>query len=176
MKATTLLKRQHKQTLAVLKKLESGRATAGPLLTELADMLAAHMAIEQELFYPAVRELKEGLIAEAFEEHAVAEFALKRLLATDPDQEAFSARVVTLKELLQHHIEEEEEELFPKVEKKLDAARLDELGAQMKERFDEALGEGFAVLVPKSMASTSADAANGPRAKRVARAGRARAA
>jgi hemerythrin-like domain-containing protein len=162
MKATALLKKQHRDVKAMFKKLESGREDREPLLRELADSLAAHMAIEQTIFYPAIRslKLKEDLISESFEEHAVAELALKRLLAIAPDDDSFKAKVTTLKELIEHHVEEEEEELFPAVEKKLAAADLEALGKDMKQAFDDALGGGFDALVPRSMASTSADAAN----------------
>jgi hemerythrin-like domain-containing protein len=165
MKATNLLEKQHRKVEAIFKKLESGRSAPAPLLRELADSLAAHMAIEQEIFYPAIRSLKEDLVAESFEEHAVAELALKRLLSTAPSGDSFEAKVTTLKELIQHHVEEEEDDLFPAVEKKIEAARLETLGNEMKAAFDAALARGFEALVPKSMASTSADLANERRPK-----------
>ncbi len=166
MKATSLLEKQHRTIEAIFKKLESGKGDASALVKQLADDLAAHMAIEQELFYPAVRALKEDLVAESFEEHAVAELALKRLLATPPGTPTFKARVTTLKELIEHHVEEEEDDLFPTVEKKMDAGELSELGKQMKAMFDESVKRGFEALVPKTMASTSADLANKPPQKR----------
>jgi iron-sulfur cluster repair protein YtfE (RIC family) len=160
MKATTLLERQHRKVEAILKKLQSGRAGASELLQELANDLAAHMAIEQEIFYPAVRRLDEDLIAESFEEHAIAELALKRLLSVSPTAPTFAARVTALKDLIEHHVEEEEEELFPRVEKKMDQVELKELGSRMKVAFEQALERGFESLVPKTMATTSADVAN----------------
>lgn len=168
MKATTLLIRQHRKVEGIFKKLESGKGDARALLRELADDLAAHMAIEQEIFYPAVRslKLKEDLVAESFEEHAVAELALKRLLATSPSASSFKAKVVTLKELIEHHVEEEEEELFPAVEKKMRDDALDELGKEMKTAFETAVERGFDSLVPKSMSTTSADVSNKPDTRR----------
>jgi predicted helicase len=134
MKATTLLEQQHKKVKAIFKKLESGRTDAGPLLTELANDLVAHMSIEHELFYPAVVALDHDLISEAFEEHALAEIALKRLLSTDPEDDSFKARVVAAKELIEHHVKEEEEEMFPKAEKsKLDMQALGEKMAKRKQ-------------------------------------------
>jgi iron-sulfur cluster repair protein YtfE (RIC family) len=162
MKATSLLEKQHRKVESIFKKLESGKGDTTALLRELADDLAAHMAIEQKIFYPTVRAANEDLIAESFEEHAVAELALKRLLATAPSAPSFHAKVTTLKELIQHHVEEEEEELFPAVEKKVSEAVLLELGKQMKSMFDMAVEQGFESLVPKSMATTSADASNLP--------------
>jgi iron-sulfur cluster repair protein YtfE (RIC family) len=157
MKATTLLEQQHKRVKAIFKKLENGRAEAGPLLTELANDLVAHMAIEHEIFYPAVEAIDRDLISEAFEEHALGEIALKRLLSTDPEDESFKARVVAAKELIEHHVKEEEEELFPKVEKKLGDDKLEELGKQMKARFNEVREAGYETAVPKGFGRTLAD-------------------
>ena len=166
MKATSLLEKQHRKAEATFKKLESGKGDASALVQELADNLAAHMAIEQEIFYPAVRALKEELVAESFEEHAIAEFVLKRLLGTSPTAPSFKAKVVALKELIEHHVEEEEEELFPAVEKKMQAEALLDLGKRMQVKFDAALAQGFESLVPKSMGTTSADLTNKPTAKK----------
>jgi hemerythrin-like domain-containing protein len=157
MKATSLLESQHRKVEALFKKLEGGRSDSATVLEELANSLAAHMAIEQEIFYPGVKEVEPDLINESYEEHAVAELALKRLLMTDAEEEAFAARVTTLKELIEHHVEEEENELFPKVEKAMDEEALAELGKTMKARFNEVFEAGFAATVPKGMAKTSAD-------------------
>src|SRR6478752_3453911 len=94
MKATDLLKQQHRKVEALFRKLEKGHGDEG-LVEELASNLTSHMAIEQEIFYPAIREVAEDLIGESFEEHSVAELALKRLLAATPGAPAFKARVTT---------------------------------------------------------------------------------
>jgi hemerythrin superfamily protein len=159
MEATALLERQHRHVEAVFKKLLSGHDKPRALLEDLADSLAAHMAIEQEIFYPAIHEIDEDAVRESFEEHALAEIALKRLLATDPDDPSFKARVKATQELIEHHVSEEEEELFPEVEKKLDEDRLSELGKQMKARFDEVMADGHDSVLPKGYAKTSADVA-----------------
>jgi hemerythrin superfamily protein len=159
MKATTLLQRQHRKVETLFKKLEKGGAGASALLEELANDLAAHMAIEQEIFYPAVQKVDPKLVLEALEEHALGEIALKRLMASDPKSPSWKARVIAARELIQHHVEEEEEELFPKVEKKLGEEKLLELGAAMKERFDEVQEQGFDAVVPEGCEMTSADAA-----------------
>lgn len=158
MKATDLLETQHRKVEAIFEKLEGGRSDPTDLLEELAKNLAAHMAIEQELFYPAVKELDPEMVNESYEEHAIAELALKRLLGTNSEHEAFAARVTALKELIEHHVEEEEQELFPKVEKKADAEMLSELAKRMKARFQEAYQAGFEAAVPKGLPKTSADA------------------
>ncbi len=130
------------------------------LLKELADKLSAHMAIEQEIYYPAVKNLKVDLILESYEEHSLAEIGLKRLLATKSSDESFDARVTACKELIEHHVEEEEEELFPAVDRKMKADALDELAEQMQVRFDQAVKRGFSANVPKGTERTSADASH----------------
>jgi hemerythrin superfamily protein len=159
MKATALLESQHRKVEALFKKLESGRSDPATVLEELANSLAAHMAIEQEMFYPAVKEIDEDMVNESFEEHSLAEVALKRLLVTDPEAETFAARVTALKELIEHHVKEEEEELFPKVEKAMDEDDLNAQGKAMKARFDEVFAAGFEAAVPKGLSKTSADVA-----------------
>ena len=157
MKATTLLAQQHKKVKTLFKKLESGRSDPQALLSELANDLVAHMAIEHEIFYPAVEAVDRTLITESFEEHALAELALKRLLATDAEDESFKARVVATRELIEHHVKEEEDELFPKVEKKLGDDRLNELGKRMKARFTELVANGYEEMVPRGFARTLSD-------------------
>lgn len=154
MKATDLLVQQHKKAKTLFKKLESGRGDASALLTELANDLAAHMAIEHELFYPAVINLDEHMVAESFEEHALGEIALKRLLHSSPDDEDFAAKVTAVRELIVHHAEEEEEELFPKVEKAIEEEQLKELGKAMKARFTEAVAQGWESVYPRGTTAT----------------------
>lgn len=159
MDATELLKTQHEKVKGIFKKLENGRGDAIANVLELINNLAAHMAIEQDIFYPSVIAADPDMISEAFEEHSIAEYALKRLLATDPSDDAFKARVVAAKELIEHHVEEEEGELFKKVKKMLDKETLAELGAKMKARFDEVYEAGYQSAVPATLSRTSADVA-----------------
>ncbi|HEX4340483.1 MAG TPA: hemerythrin domain-containing protein [Polyangiaceae bacterium] len=155
--ATDLLKSQHRKVEAIFKKLEAGKADPKPLLDELARDLASHMKIEQDIFYPTIRKVDQDLVLESFEEHSLAEVALKRLLATSPDDPTFIPKVTTLKELIHHHVEEEEHDLFPKVEKKLGKEKNDELGAQMKTLFDETVEQSVASLLKGT--KTTADVA-----------------
>lgn len=158
MKATALLKRQHDDVKAIFKSLEAGNGHTKALLEKLADSLAAHMVIEQELFYPAVQKVKEDLVLESYEEHAVARFALKRLMRADPSDPTFKAKVTTLKEIIEHHVKEEEEDLFPKAEKALGDTS-DGLCAQMKTLFDKTVKAGYARTVGRGgSAVTSATA------------------
>jgi hypothetical protein len=159
-KATDLLTQQHRKVKSIFKKLEHGRGDTGALLLELANDLAAHMAIEHELFYPAVGELDEFMIHESFEEHALGEIAIKRLLSADPEDEGFKAKVTAARELIEHHADEEEEELFPKVDKTIDADRLKALGKEMKARFDVLAADGYEAVLPKGYGKTLADGAS----------------
>lgn len=154
---TALLIKQHDKVKAIFAQLERGRPPLEPALVELANNLAAHMAIEQELYYPAVKKVDEDLVLESYEEHSLAELGLKRLLATAPDDESFEARVTAVKELIEHHVEEEEGDLFPEVDKKLGKDVLVALGKQMKARFAEVLAAGFTASVPAGFGKTSAD-------------------
>lgn len=168
MNAIELLESQHRKVEALFKKLEGGRSDPEKVLTELANSLAAHMSIEQEIFYPAIKEVDPELVNESYEEHSIAEVALKRLLATEPEDEAFDARVTALKELIEHHVEEEEQELFPAVEKALGKETLTNLGKVMLPRFEQVFEGGFEAAVPKGMSKTSADVSKAKIAKSAA--------
>lgn len=158
MKATELLKEQHDEVKTIFRQLEKGNGRTSELLEKLANNLAAHMVIEQELFYPSVLSVKPSLVLEGFEEHAAARFVLKRLMKTDPADQSFKAKVTTLKELIEHHVEEEEEEMFPAAEKALGDAS-EELCAQMKELFETTKRRGYArTMGPGGAAVTSASA------------------
>ena len=155
---TQMLETQHREVEAIFKKLENGKGQTPELLKQLANNLAAHMAIEQNIYYPAVKKLKSDLISESYEEHSLAELGLKRLLSTRSTNEAFEARVTACKELIKHHVEEEEKELFPVVDRRMKAEELDALAEEMQAEFDAALAKGFKKLVPAGMDTTSADA------------------
>jgi hemerythrin superfamily protein len=139
MKATDLLKKQHRLVEKLFKECEK---TEDPrkrrqLMDEIANNLKLHTKIEEEVFYPAVREMgtskAEKMIDEAFEEHHVVDLVLAELPKVDPADERFEAKMTVLSELVEHHVEEEEEEMFPMAEKKLGAERIKELGQQMEQ-------------------------------------------
>ena len=139
MKATDLLKKQHKNVKALFKKVEEtedGRRRR-QLMDEIANELKMHTKLEEEIFYPAVREIgtskAEEMVDESYEEHHVVDLVLAELPNVDPEDERFAAKMTVLSELVEHHAEEEEEEMFPLAEKKLGKERLQELGERMEQ-------------------------------------------
>ena len=159
MKATSLLEDQHRTVEALFEKLERGLGDPAATVRTLAKHLLAHMAIEQDIFYPAIKDVDLERVSENYEEHALGEVALERLLATDASDPVFKARVVALKTLIEHHVMEEEEELFPLVEESLSEDALIQLGKALRTRFN-ALLEASANVAPKrGVAKTSADVA-----------------
>jgi iron-sulfur cluster repair protein YtfE (RIC family) len=159
MKATALLKKQHRKVEGIFEQLAKGPNDAAALVSELANDLAAHMAIEQTIFYPAIRDIDPKTVGESYQEHAIAEIALKRLLSTSAKDPTFEAKATALKELIEHHVEEEEDELFPEVEDKMDPDQLEALGDEMEAAFEEASEQGYGALLPEGI-ETSADGAN----------------
>jgi hypothetical protein len=156
MGATDLLEIQHREVDLLFGRIEradSGREKRS-LVEELADKLAAHMAIEQEIFYPAcLRETtRVARIRESYEEHAVARFELERLVATGAADPAFDARVTVLKETIRDHVREEERSLFPAAERRLGRERLVALGVEMRARFEELVQRGHAAVLASASA------------------------
>ena len=140
MKATDLLKRQHKSVKALFKKIEKTEDARQRrrMLDEIAKSLEGHTVIEEEIFYPAVRGLEsrkaEEMVLEAFEEHHVVKLVLAELPRVNPEDERFEAKMTVLSELVEHHADEEEKEMF-KLAQKLGKDELESLGEQMEERF-----------------------------------------
>ena len=136
MKATELLKKQHKSVHGLFGELKKLKGQARrKVMDQISAELAHHMAIEEDIFYPAVRGLDtkktDEMIPEAFEEHHVVKLLLEEIPRLDPEDERFEAKMTVLSELIEHHVEEEEEEMF-KAAEKLGDDRLRALGEQME--------------------------------------------
>jgi hemerythrin-like domain-containing protein len=155
MMATDILKQQHREFEELVRQIETAEdeEERGALRVELADMLAAHTAIEEELFYPAALEqLGPGSrINESLEEHAVVDFTLYRFVSVSAADETFMAKLATLKDVVMNHIEEEESELLPQVEGEMDRQVLEQLGDKMTARFEERLSEGHRPILERSL-------------------------
>lgn len=155
MNAIDLLKADHQTVKEILTQLQDStdRAIKGrtQLLQKLEMEVTVHTKLEEELLYPAFKAAGNKTDAEMYyeakEEHrAVDSLVLPDLKVTDPSAPEFAGRVKVVKELLEHHIEEEENELFPKAQKLLGKAKLAELGEQMAARKAELKKEVGAAL------------------------------
>jgi hemerythrin superfamily protein len=144
MDAIALLKSDHKTMRSLLGRLEKstsrGAKTRKELLVRIEANLKAHTSIEEEIFYPAIKEASrksddDKMYFEALEEHrAAGDLVLPDLLGTNPASEQFSGRAKVLKELVEHHAGEEEKEMFPRAKKLMDRAELNVLGERMQMR------------------------------------------
>jgi hemerythrin superfamily protein len=141
MKATALLEKQHRKVEELFASIEASRANA-KLVLELATALTAHSMIEEEIFYPEAKRVKKDLVLESYEEHDLIAHGLKRLVACDSEDERFHARVKAVKELVEQHVEEEEQELFPAVSEALGNEE-EALGERMQVRFAELSRMGY---------------------------------
>jgi iron-sulfur cluster repair protein YtfE (RIC family) len=135
MKATELLKRQHREVKALFGEAKKAKPTERRrVLDTITEKLRAHMSIEEDIFYPAVAAIgtkkTQAIVPEAYEEHHVVALVLDELPDVDVEDDRFEAKVTVLDELIAHHVEEEESEMF-KVAEKLGADRLSTLGDEM---------------------------------------------
>lgn len=146
--AIALLTQDHRAVQRLFKafeKVDRGDEDAciGIIETACAE-LKVHAILEEEIFYPAVRsklgDQGEDLLNEANIEHEMADLLIDRLGELDPSDPEYAAAFKVLSEYVQHHIKEEEKQLFPKV-RKLKELDLEELGAEMQARKDELLSE-----------------------------------
>ena len=138
MNAFELLKKDHKKVSDLFKQLEdtTERAvkTREELFTKLKQELEIHARIEEQIFYPAIKEAEETreITLEAIEEHNVVKQLLSELESTPVEDEVWTAKLTVLKENVEHHVEEEEGEMFKDAQKVLSAEQVEELGARME--------------------------------------------
>lgn len=138
--AIVVLREDHKRIRALFRDfLEAGdgaAVTKGRLAAKIIEELTVHTYLENEVMYPEVRTLLPDLeddVLESYEEHHVADVLVMELAAMQPDAERFDAKMTVLIENVTHHIEEEEQDWFPKVREGLGRKQLQELGARMQE-------------------------------------------
>ncbi|MFP5392343.1 MAG: hemerythrin domain-containing protein [Gammaproteobacteria bacterium] len=139
--AITLLTEDHENVKAMFEQYEGlsdrSRASKKKLATQICQELIRHTMIEEEIFYPAVRQAikDDDMLDEAIVEHASAKDLINQILEMEPAEDLYDAKVKVLQEMIEHHVEEEEKEMFEKArDSKLD---LEELGQQMFERKQE---------------------------------------
>lgn len=134
------LKDDHERIKSLLSRLaettERGVKTRRDLFDQIRAGLAQHETIEEEILYPTLREHRraEELVLEAYEEHDVVDRLLSDLAGMDVSDERWGARAKVMQENIEHHIDEEEGELFKRARQVLDKDELDELAARMAER------------------------------------------
>ena len=144
--AIELLKTDHEKVKRLLNELTDTTTRAEKkrpqILEEIAQELEIHTHLEEKIFYPAFKKAgnsnHDTLYFEAFEEHrVVSELVLPDLKKTDPTSEKFSGRAKVLQELIEHHADEEENNMFKKAEQTLSADELKTLGEQMSQLKEE---------------------------------------
>lgn len=135
---STLLERDHRELEALLKDgialgdtaIDERRA----LLARLTPLLTTHEAMEEQVLYPALKAHPEAkdIVLEGYQEHHVADVVLKELQELPPSDERWGAKLKVLKESLEHHIEEEEGDMFKKARAAFGKAELDDIGRRMQ--------------------------------------------
>jgi len=146
--ALTLLTQDHDQVKTLLTKLDktTERAEKGRErgLATLKTQLQAHETVEEEIFYPALKRFAQAkdVVLEAYEEHDVVDTIMKELEATSYEDEAWTAKFTVMKENLEHHIEEEEGEMFDQARQVMSDDELAELGEEMAARKEALLNGG----------------------------------
>ena len=140
MDAITLLTTDHKKVKRLLGELEStterGVKTRTELFATIKGELTVHEIIEEEIFYPELKAHPKAkdIVLEGYEEHHVVDEIMSELEETPVDDETWGAKAKVMKENIEHHIEEEEGEMFKTARSVFDRAELDDLGRRMEER------------------------------------------
>jgi iron-sulfur cluster repair protein YtfE (RIC family) len=139
MNAFELLKGDHEKVAGIMEKIdgttERGVKTREELFTQLKTELDLHAQIEEQIFYPALENADETreITLEAYEEHNLVKQLLTELESEPKDDEQWTAKFTVLKENVEHHVEEEEGELFKKARKVLSKDEVTELGNRLQE-------------------------------------------
>jgi hemerythrin-like domain-containing protein len=143
MDAIKLLKDDHDKVKKLLEQLDStterGVKTREELFGKVKEELTVHEAIEEEIFYPALRDhpKTKELVLEAYEEHHVVDVVMAEIAQVPYDDETWGAKLTVMKENVEHHIEEEEDEMFKQARQVFGSDELEELGSRMQARKDE---------------------------------------
>jgi hemerythrin superfamily protein len=135
MDAITLLEDDHRTVEQLFERFEqTGRRAhvrKRQIVDRIIEELSVHAAVEEQVFYPVARAAvrdTEDIVLESLEEHHVVKWLLSELDGTDPAHERFDAKVAVLIDSVRHHVEEEENDFFPKVRRQLGRDELAELG------------------------------------------------
>ena len=143
MDAIALLKQDHDKVKELLTRLEKtterGAKTREELFATIKGELVVHETIEEEIFYPALKEhpKTKEITLEAYEEHHVVDMVMAEIESVPYDDERWGAKFKVMKENIEHHIEEEENEMFKKARQVFDEDELEALGERMSARKDQ---------------------------------------
>jgi len=143
MDAITLLKTDHEKVSGIFEKLEEtterAEKTREELFTKLKQELDLHAHVEEKIFYPALKESEEtrDITMEGIQEHHVVKVLLRELDAMGVTSETWTAKLKVLKENVEHHVEEEEEDMFKKARTVLSKEQLEELGTLIQQEKQE---------------------------------------
>ncbi len=143
MDAIKLLESQHDDVDALFAKITRARTDAQRLenFNALADLLVAHSAIEEQIFYPAVYDGElEDQLGDALREHESMKRLMAQLIDLTPDDPRWGVKLKELQDEVESHVGEEEDELFPLVRQTVDKRELDDLGEAMDELFEDLIG------------------------------------
>jgi len=147
MNALTLLEDDHKKMRKLLGELETtterGVKTREELYATIKGELMVHEAIEEEIFYPALKEhpKAEDIVLEGYEEHHVVDLVMAELEGLPVDDESWGAKAKVMKENVEHHMEEEEGEMWKQARAAFDDEELEDLGERMAARKTQAQQE-----------------------------------
>jgi hemerythrin superfamily protein len=152
MNVIELLKKDHDTVEELFKSFEAAKEKEDDSRQEIAHQicreLTVHATVEEELFYPAVDQKAETddeetqeKVKEADEEHRLVKVLVAEIEGMDTSDDHFDAKVKVLKDVVEHHVEEEEGELFPKTRKLMSSDELEELGEQVEARKEELMAE-----------------------------------
>jgi len=147
MDAITLLKTDHDKVKGLLAELETtterGVKTRTELFATIKGELTIHEIIEEEIFYPELKAHPKAkdIVLEGYEEHHVVDLLMGELEALPVDDETWGPKALVMKENIEHHIEEEEGEMFKTARSVFDTAELEDLGARMESRRTQAKQE-----------------------------------
>ena len=147
MDAITMLKTDHDKVKALLTELEAtterGVKTRQELFATIKGELSVHEIIEEEIFYPALKghPKAKDIVLEGYEEHHVVDLLMGELESLDVSDETWGPKAIVMKENIEHHIEEEEGDMFKQARQVFDRQELEDLGARMAERKTSAQAE-----------------------------------
>ena len=134
MDAINLLTSQHQEVKALFDQVKTMGVGSQKqkIVRQICEKLTIHDKLEQDVFYPAAKTEAKDLVLEGLEEHHLMKIVLKQLAELEPSDETYNAKVKVLIDVVQHHIQEEEGQMFPKCQKALGKDKLQQIGQQMQ--------------------------------------------